>query len=101
MRFCLGEKGGKEGNFVIRVMLKDLHGVLPGCGDSGDSGVFIIKRRGGDELLKDLHILCWRLGCELDANWMPFGYMTSEGKYRFDSVSRKVLLLVGPFLCGL
>lgn len=47
MRFCLGEKGGKEGNFVIRVMLKDLHGVLPGCGDSGDSGVFIIKRRGG------------------------------------------------------
>lgn len=48
VRFCLGEKGGKEGNFVIRVMLKDLHGVLPGCGDGGDSGdgVFIIKRRG-------------------------------------------------------
>lgn len=68
MRFCLGEKGGKEGNFVIRVMLKDLHGVLPGCGDSGDSGVFIIKRRGGRIIERSAHLVlaAWmRIGCPL------------------------------------
>ncbi len=70
-----GGKRGNGGNFCYPGNAKRFIWSVTRmwCGDGGGGGVFIIKRRGGTQCDRSAHLVL--------AGWIPFGYMTSEGKY--------------------